>query len=74
MKAEHLSIGCAPSFPCFWHTVGPGAVPDCCAWDLDTEVDWDVDGLDLVVFVDMAFDAIDLLDFASEFGRDDCPE
>ncbi len=46
-----------------------------CLWDIEPyERDRDVDGSDLAALADIAFDPSELAAFASDFGRDDCPE
>ena len=50
----------------FWYTMSISN----CIWDLD--IDGDVDGLDLNLFIHPPYNAPDIENFGSEFGRTDC--
>jgi hypothetical protein len=50
----------------FWYTITING----CIWDLDP--DGDVDGFDLYQFINPPYDASDIENFGTEFGRTDC--
>lgn len=55
------------SNPGFWHTI----LIAYCLWDIYSDDDGDLDGLDLYRFLN-PFDGSDLEGFSKEFGRTDC--